>query len=122
MLGKNYRVSFEVVGNRLSCYLNGERIVDTYDPDHSLTHGRAGVRTYRATADFDNVIITPAPLMELGGGPYLSHISMFDVIDGSWTTGGISNLNQTSTSGNARILHGQPTDDQVVNVSARFKR
>ena len=90
------------------------------DPENSLTHGRAGVRTYRATADFDNVIITPVPLMELGGGPYFSHISMFDVVDGSWSTGGIFNLSQSSTSGNARILHGHPTDDQVVKVSARL--
>jgi len=119
-LGKNYRVSFEVVGNRLTYYLNGERLFDTFDPDSSLTHGRAGVRTYRATADFDNVIITPAPLMELGGGPYSADISMFDIVDGSWTAGGIFNLDQSSTSGNARVLHGQPTDDQVVRVSARI--
>jgi hypothetical protein len=119
-VGKNYRVSFEVVGNRLSYYLNGERIIDAYDPDNSLTHGRAGVRTYRATADFDNVIITPVPLMELGGGPYFSHISYFDIVDGSWTTGGIFGLDQSSTSGYARILHGHSTDDQVIRVSARL--
>ena len=29
-VGRNYRVSFEVVGNRLSYYINGERIIDTY--------------------------------------------------------------------------------------------
>jgi hypothetical protein len=119
-LGKTYRVSFEVVGNRLSYYLNGERIFDTYDADNSLSHGRAGVRTYRATADFDNVIITPAPLMELGGGPRIADISMFDVVDGGWTANGIFNLVQSSTSGNARILHGQPTDDQVLKVSVRL--
>ena len=119
-LGQNYRVSFEVVGNRLTYYLNGERIIDAYDADNSLSHGRAGVRTYRATADFDNVIITPAPFMELGGGPHISDISMFDIVDGSWTTDGVFNLDQSSTSGNARILHGQPTDDQVLRVSARL--
>jgi hypothetical protein len=116
----NYRVSFEVVGSRLSYYLNGERVIDTYDPDNSLPHGRAGVRTYRATADFDNIIITPVPLMELGGGPYISAISMFDIVDGSWTTGGIFNIDQSSTTGDARILHGHPTDDQVVRVTARL--
>jgi hypothetical protein len=119
-VGTNYRVSLEVVGNRLTYYLNGARVTGTYDPDNSLPHGRAGVRTYRATADFDNVIITPSPLMELGGGPYYSGISMFDVVDGSWTTGGIFNLGQSSTSGAARILHGHPTDDQVVKVAARI--
>ena len=118
--GQNYRVSFEVVGNRLAYYLNGEEVISTYDPDNSLTHGRAGVRTYKATADFDNVVITPQPLFELGGGPYNAAISMFDVVDGSWTAGGIFDLNQSSTAGNARILHGGATDDQVVRVSARF--
>jgi len=119
-LETNYRVSFEVVGYRLTYFLNGERIIDTYDPDESLPHGRAGVRTYRATADFDNVIITPVPLMELGGGPYFSHISMFDVVDGNWSTSGIFDIDQSSTSGDARILHGHPTDDQVVRVTARL--
>jgi hypothetical protein len=117
-LGTNYRVALEVVGNRLTYYLNGARVTSTYDPDSSLSHGRAGVHTYRATADFDNVIITPVPLMELGGGPYYSDISMFDVIDGSWTSGGIFGLGQSSTSGTARVLHGQATDDQVVQVAA----
>jgi hypothetical protein len=119
-LGTNYRVSFEVIGNRLAYYLNGERVIYAADPDYSLPHGRAGVRTYRATADFDNVIITPVPLMELGGGPYFSDISMFDVVDGTWTAGGIFSLNQASTEGNARILHGPATDDQVIKVIARI--
>jgi len=119
-LGRNYRVSFEVVGNRLTYYLNGERIFDEYDADFSLPHGRAGVRTFRATADFDNVIITPVPLMELGGGRRFSDISMFDIVDGSWTAAGVFHVNQSSTSGNARILHGPSTDDQVLRVAARL--
>ena len=118
-VGKNYRVSFEVIGNRLK-YYQGEYVIDAYDPDNSLPHGRAGVRTYRATADFDNVIITPAPLQELGGGPRFADISMFDIVDGSWTAGGIFGLDQTSTSGNARILHGPAPDDQVLSISARL--
>ena len=109
-----------MVGSRLSYYLNGDRVIDTYDPDNSLPHGWAGVRTYQATADFDIVIITPVPHMELGGGPYLSRISMFDIVDGGWTTSGIFDLDQSSTSGDARILHGHPTDDQVVRVTARL--
>jgi hypothetical protein len=119
-VGKNYRVSFEVVGNHLRFY-DGERMVDTYDPENSLTHGRAGVRTYGASADFDNVIITPVPLMELGGGPRNSDLSMFDIVDGSWSSGGIFNLYQSSTEGNARILHGPATDDQVVKVSGAIQ-
>jgi hypothetical protein len=120
-LGTNYRVSFEVVGNRLTYYLNGERVIDAYDHDNSLPHGRAGVRTYRATADFDNIVVTPVPLMELGGGPYYSHMSMFDVVDGGWTAAeGIFALDQASTTGDARLLHGHPTDDQVARVTARI--
>jgi hypothetical protein len=118
-LGKNYRVSFEVVGNHLRFY-DGERVVDAFDPEDSLPHGRAGLRTYGATADFDNVIITPMPLLELGGGPRISDISFFDIVDGSWTTGGIFNVEQTSTSGDARILHGPATGDQVLKVTARL--
>ena len=118
-LGRNYRVAFEVVGNRLRFY-DGERVVEAWDYDNSLSHGRAGVRTYGATADFDNVIITPVPLMELGGGPYNSDISYFDIVDGTWNAGGIFGIDQTSTGGDARVLHGNATDDQVVKVSARL--
>ena len=118
-VGKNYRVAFEVIGNRLT-YYHGEYVITAWDNDDSLPHGRAGVRTYRATADFDNVIITPVPLMELGGGPRYSDISYFDIVDGSWTTGGVFNVDQASTGGNARILHGGATDDQVLKVSARL--
>jgi hypothetical protein len=118
-VGKNYLVAFEVIGNRLK-YYHGEYVVDSWDNDNSLPHGRAGVRTYRASADFDNVIITPVPLMELGGGPRHSDISYFDIVDGSWTTGGVFNVDQASTGGNARILHGGATDDQVLSISARL--
>ena len=45
------------------------------------------MRTYRASADFDNVIITPVPLMEFGGGHYTFAISYFDIVDGNWTAG-----------------------------------
>jgi hypothetical protein len=42
-------------------------------------------------------------------------------VDGSWTAGSeLFNVDQTSPSGNARVLHGPATDDQVVRVSARF--
>jgi hypothetical protein len=41
-------------------------------------------------------------------------------VDGNWTTGGIFNVEQTSTSGDARILHGLPTGDQVLKVTARL--
>ena len=119
-IGTNYRVSLEVVGNRLSYYLNGERVFYVYDQENSLPHGRAGVRTFRATADFDNVVVSSAPLLELGAGPYYSHISMFDVVDGAWTTSGIFALEQSSTTGDARLLHGHATDDQVLRVSARI--
>src|SRR5688572_21519980 len=118
-VGRNYRVSFEVVGNRLRLY-DGEYVVEAWDNDNSLSHGRAGVRTYGATADFDNVIITPVPLMELGGGPYYSHISYFDVVDGTWTASGIFGIDQASTTGDARVLHGNATDDQMIKVSARL--
>jgi hypothetical protein len=117
-LGTHYRASFEVVGNRLSYYRNGQLISQTYDPDHSLSHGRAGVRTYRATADFDNVIITPVPLMELAGG--FSYPGLVDIVDGSWTATDNFDATQSSTSGNARILHASPTDDQVVKFTTRI--
>ena len=118
-VGRNYRVSLEVVGNRLTFY-DGYYVIQAWDYENSLPHGRAGLRTYRATAEFDNVVITPAPFMELGGGFYNSHGSMFDIVDGNWiATGASFGLDQTSTAGDARILHSPATDDQVVRVTAQ---
>ena len=117
-VGTNYRVSFEVVGNRLSYYRDGQQIFQTYDPGFSLSHGRAGVRTYRATADFDNVIITPVPLMELAFG--FAYPGLVDIVDGSWTATDRFEANQWSTTGNARIVQGRPTDDQVIKFTTRI--
>ncbi|HEX6397789.1 MAG TPA: hypothetical protein VFZ95_10220 [Steroidobacteraceae bacterium] len=119
-LGKNYRVSFEVVGNRLTYYINGDRVGETLDPDRSLTHGRTGVRTFRASADFDNVIVTPIPLFELAQRNFSSEVSEFDIVDGSWRSDGRLHFTQSSTAGDARALYGNPTEDQVLRASAKL--
>lgn len=117
-LGKNQRVTFEVAGHRLAYYVDGVQITSVYDD--SLTHGRAGLRSYKASADFDNVIISPMPFQELARHHFGGDIGMFEPVDGAWSWGGPFQLKQSSTTGLARILHGHPTEDQVLRVTARL--
>lgn len=56
---QTYRVRLEAFGSQIRLYVNGMpglSVVDT-----SLTHGQAALLTYRARADFDNVVISPNP-------------------------------------------------------------
>jgi hypothetical protein len=58
-LNRTYNLRFEAVGTWLRVYADGVLIAQTRDS--SLTHGLAGLRTYRVAADFDNVVISPDP-------------------------------------------------------------
>jgi hypothetical protein len=54
--GEWYTAKFEVEGDQLRCYIDGELILTL--TDDVLTWGDAGVGTLRANADFDDVLIT----------------------------------------------------------------
>jgi uncharacterized protein (DUF2141 family) len=54
--GEWYTAKFEVEGNQLRCYIDGELILTL--TDDVLTWGEVGVGTLRANADFDDVLVT----------------------------------------------------------------
>jgi hypothetical protein len=54
--GEWYLAKFEVEGDQLRCYIDGELILTL--TDDVLTWGEVGVGTLRANADFDDVLVT----------------------------------------------------------------
>ena len=58
-LNRTYRLRLESVGTRLNMYIDGRLHFSTDELEAPLPPGRAALMTYRAAADFDNVVISP---------------------------------------------------------------
>ncbi len=121
-LNRTYRLRLEAIGTRIRVYANGLPLLDA--DDSSLASGRAALLTYRAAAEFDNVIVSPTPTATLWaqGGPERS--MEYDWIlsgPGQWSIGGATEAqySQTSVAGDARALIGTPTDAQTMDIRAR---
>jgi hypothetical protein len=113
-----FRATLAVDGNRISVdfgFQQGPTITD-----NSLTHGRGGVATWLARADFDDVHVAATDVYLLfereygpGGSDYQSDL---DELSGKWQVLEISDeeesqlvgLAQTDTSGDARAVIGTP--------------
>ena len=125
-INRTYRVRLESVGTRQRVYVNGVPMLDA--DDAAIPSGRAGLLTYRAAANFDNVVVSPTPTTSLFVGIQDGIQATSDVWtrtgSGQWGTN-ISDLpntlkyTQTSVAGDARATVGVATDDQSVDVRAR---
>jgi hypothetical protein len=62
-VGSRYRLTLESSGSHHVVYLDGRRLADAYDG--ALFRGHAGVRMFNATADFDNLVVSPGPVADL---------------------------------------------------------
>ena len=125
-INRTYRVRLESVGTRQRVYVNGVPMLDA--DDSAIPSGRAGLLTFRAAANFDNVIVSPTPTASMHVGNQDGIFATTDV----WTRTGSgqwfntysdlpSTLKyvQTSVAGDARATVGVATDDQSVDVRAR---
>jgi hypothetical protein len=123
-LNRSYRLRLESIGRHHRVYADGALLLDAIDGD--FASGRAGLLTYRAAADFDNVIVSPSPLttvyQTLPNQPFGNRWS----VSGAGTWGDFWDDNnyellhtQTSVAGDARALIGVPTDDQEVQLLIR---
>jgi hypothetical protein len=125
-INRTYRVRLESVGRRQRVYVNGVPMLDA--DDTAIPSGRAGLLTYRAAANFDNVVVSPTPTTSMFVGNQYGIQATTDVWTrtgpGQWGTT-ISDLPNTlkyvqnSVAGDARATVGVPTDDQSVDVRAR---
>jgi hypothetical protein len=120
-LNRPYWLRLEAVGTWLRVYVDGQLMWQVSDSVH--THGSAGIRTYKAAADFDNIVISPTSQTTL-------LIDRFDMPDhpivwtarqGQWVQPTESSplMSQTSLGGDGRLTASETADDQVVTARAR---
>lgn len=118
-----YRLRLESIGTLHRVLIDGRLIIDFDNP--GPTHGRAGLVTDRAAADFDNVTLSPTLTSTIystgfesgAAGPWRRTGPGFWMLSplGSNTT-----WFQSSIAGDARAAIGAPTGDQVVRARARL--
>jgi hypothetical protein len=104
--GQTYRIGIESSGTYQTVDVEGRRLMITHDA--ALTHGRAGLRMYKAAADFDNVVVSPGPVANL---VYASR----ETLGGTWA-GTPTDFTQSSLAGDALRTSGLPREDAVVQA------
>jgi hypothetical protein len=126
-VGRKYRFRLEAVGTWLRAYVDDRLMLTVRDTAHSA--GRTGLTMWKASAEYDNVVITSSPYTTL-------HADSFNGTDdekvtppwvtspaNAWnraTTGaGAQVFKQSVASGDARAVHGAPTKDQIVTADIR---
>lgn len=123
--GRDYRVRFESIGTLHRVYIDGIRYFSITST--GPTRGRVGIGTYRASADFDNVLVTPTPIYTTYANEfYTDSERRWNVAGGSWdyafTEVGDLRFVQDSLDGDARATIGVPATDQSVRTTARLVR
>jgi len=117
-----YRLRLESVGTRIRAYVNGRLSLEA--PDQALTAGRAGLITYGAQVNFDNVLVTPNHQTVLFSDHFEGQYwyEKWRVGSGTWIQtadeSGLFSYTQDASAGQARTLAGVPVEDQVVTVKA----
>jgi hypothetical protein len=125
-LNRNYRLRLESAGDLHRVYVDGVRLLEARDSQ--LTHGRAGVLSYRAAADFDNVIVAPAPLATIWTqnqgevcNPLCANRGPWSYGGGQWAWTGEGVLHQSVMTGSTRAFVGAPTSNKDQIVEARVR-
>jgi hypothetical protein len=111
-LNRTYRLRLESIGKHHRVYVDGVMLLDAIDG--SFSSGRAGLLTYRAAADFDNVVVSPSPVTTIlqtglnqGWDERGWNLSGPGVWGGTWT-GTESVFTQTSVVGRCARGHRRP--------------
>lgn len=122
-IGRNYRIGLEAIGTRVAMFVDGRKIIDA--TDRSLTHGSAGPIMFKMRADYDNVVLSPSPLLPLMSDDFRAPPDRWTTLgDGEWEVvrdpSNDNNLfEQRSMAGGARAITGIKVKDLSVQVEAR---
>ncbi len=126
VLGRNYRVRLEAVGDQLAVSVDG--IPRAHAKDTSFTHGHPGIAGCRARFEVDNVVVSSATRLLVRLDTTQEELSRWAIppadLTGSWTTvADASSRNgvkrQSDTSGNARWFSRTNIGNQVVSARVR---
>jgi hypothetical protein len=125
-LNRNHRLRLESAGDLHRVYVDGVRLLEARDSQ--LTHGRAGVLSYRAAADFDNVIVAPAPLATIWAQaqgevcePVCVNRGPWSYGGGQWTWNAAGEFRQSVITGIARAVVGASTSNKDQIFEARVR-
>jgi hypothetical protein len=126
-LPTTFRAALEVSGNRINASV---QFMGAGAVDNSLTHGRGGVATFLARADFDDVHVTGTDIYglfdrEWGQSDY--EMGM-EVLSGDWAVlddndpenSQLTGLWQRDTSGSAVAVVGLPVPNQDIGARMRL--
>jgi hypothetical protein len=121
-LGKPLRIRLESTVDRQTVFVDDQQYLSAVDD--TLPHGRAGLRTYRAAADFDNVIVSASPTALYVSKGFQPFVQSFDIVDGQWGVAYFPSTNtgeyrQSSIAGEARSVAWPVSDDQVGQTKVR---
>jgi pectate lyase len=105
------------MGQTHRVYVNDRLVLTAYDASHA--EGTVGVAMYRASADFDNVFVSPSPQTTIFAQDF-----NVDGQPGDWSYGGSGVVSQgvyheTYSGGDARSIAGAMTEDSIVQVRVR---
>jgi hypothetical protein len=127
-LNRNSRLRLESAGTTHRVYVDGVKILEAQDD--FLKQGRAGLLMYRVAADFDNVVVSPAPQttiwQESGFGGTENNPQPWTYFGGQWAwtnDGAAVAFQQTSITELARAFAGPvlPETDQMVEARSRLR-
>lgn len=125
-VGRNYRFRLEAIGTRLRAYVDDKLMLDVHDT--ALASGRTGLAMWKADAQFDNVLVSTNPTATLHADSFSR--TPDEQATAPWvlapanawtqtTSSGATIMRQSSTTGDARAIHGAYTDDQVITADIR---
>ena len=116
-VGQKNRLRLESIGTLHRVYFDDVLVLSARDATHS--EGTAGVITNRASADFDNVIVTPSPFTTIDTH-FITQTNgdSWTATSGQWLIDGFG-LHQSSLAGYARTTTGATTDDQIFQARIR---
>jgi len=134
VLNRKYRLRLESIGTLQRVYVDGILVLEAWDD--ALSHGHAALLTYRAAADYDNVIVSPfltQTIYSASDGllyeppqPQPGPWTYSGTGQWSWQSGGPGDLHftQASTAGDARAVVGPEqiiNTDQIVQTRVRLR-
>jgi hypothetical protein len=116
-VNRKYRLRLESIGSTHRVYRDDSLVLRVNDS--ALQTGAAGLLTYRASADYDNVMVTPSPMATIYTRNFSStRAGSWNSWPGQWqSTEGV--FRQSYDEGYARTYVGAETNDQIVKVRVR---
>jgi hypothetical protein len=121
-------LSFSVDGDELAVWVNG--VYYAYATDATLTSGRAGLVTFRARADFDDLHVAATDRYLLLEKDYSAYGNIYGKewtqLGGTWQVlqdeyGGNAGFKQSNLNDTAFAVNGTPVENQEITVRMKLE-